>query len=491
MFFESAILGLYLFCLSFIFIYSLGQFYLAFTTRRLDSSDEGEQNLMDKDLPKVTVQLPIYNEKYVVERLIECCANFDYPLDRFEIQVLDDSDDDTTDIAEKCVEEHRSKGVDISLIRRPIREGFKAGALKYGLGIAKGEFLAIFDSDFLPPKEFLRKAVEEFSTPEVGMVQFPWGHINHDYNGLTRLQAFGLEAHFLVEQLGKHKNGFFLNFNGTAGMWRKSCIVDAGNWQWDTLTEDLDLSYRAQLKGWKFKFADEIVAPAELPIEMNSFRAQQSRWTKGAAEASKKLLPQLLRTSLPFKVKLFSILHLLNPWVFIASFALAFLSVPALAIKHTSGRFGLFFDLASIFVLSLFFLAYYFFVAGKKSPYFKVSFGRFLWYFPYFLAAMMGLSFHNSLSAIKGWFGKKSDFIRTPKFNSSKKKSEIRNDYVDSKLPSIAVAEFLIMFYFLGAVGLGIYFGDLALFPYHLLLAFGFFLISTWSFKDAKVFARG
>ena len=482
------IISLYTLCLVFILLYSIGQFSLSLMGRKGKNRNPAQQE--PSTFPRVTVQLPIYNEKYVAKRLIQACAELDYPNDRLEIQVLDDSDDETFEIVNDEVQRFRSEGLDIVQIRRKNREGFKAGALKYGLRRAKGEFLAIFDADFIPPYDFLKKAIPEFTEENVGMVQFAWGHINSQYSKLTRLQAFGLEAHFHVEQKGKAEGNLFLNFNGTAGMWRKECVLDAGNWQADTLTEDLDLSYRAQLKGWKFKYVDDLEAPAELPIEMNAFRSQQYRWTKGAAETSKKILPSLLRAKLPLRIKIFSALHLLNSWVFISSFLLALLSVPALAIKHLAGGFSIYFDLANIFLISLFLLGFYFLTAARRSRYFKGDMKSFALEFPVFLSAMMGLSFHNSMAAIQGWFGKRSPFIRTPKFDARDEKEKTGNNYVDTRIPLIAYFELALVFYFCGGVILGFALGDLALSPYHVLLVLGFSMISFWSFRDARLFSQ-
>jgi cellulose synthase/poly-beta-1,6-N-acetylglucosamine synthase-like glycosyltransferase len=483
------LVAIYTLCLLFILVYSIGQYFLTRMGKKIVVSAIKKPGPgLEEDYPFVTVQLPIYNEKYVVKRLIQACATLNYSRDKFEIQVLDDSTDETKEIISKEVFHWKKKGIDISHVKRSNRIGYKAGALKHALNFSKGNLIAIFDADFLPPRDFLMRAVPEFKESKVGMVQFPWGHINPNYSKLTRLQAFGLEAHFHVEQRGKSNEGLFLNFNGTAGMWRKECIIHAGNWQYDTLTEDLDLSYRAQLKGWKFKYIDDYEAPAELPIEMNAFRSQQFRWTKGAAETSKKLLPQILKAQIPLKTKFFSALHLLNSWVFISSFLLALLSVPILAVKHFDQAFSVYFDLATLFIISILFLGIYFFNAFKRSMYFNGNPLKFVLEFPVFLSAMMGLSLHNSLAALEGWYGKKTPFTRTPKFNSTNGGKSDQNSYVNPKIPVIAFVEFALMLYFVGGILLGVYLGDMALSPYHLLLVIGFAMISFWSFRDAKLF---
>src|SRR3954469_14421358 len=245
-----------------------------------------------EQLPKVTVQLPIFNEIYVVQRLLRSVSELDYPRDRLQIQVLDDSTDETRDITAKCTEELRSRGFNVDLIQRVDRTGFKAGALATGLDQAEGEFVCILDADFVPNPDLLMRTVHFFTDPKVGMIQTRWGHLNRGYSLLTRVQAMFLDGHLLLEQTARSRSGRFFNFNGTAGLWRRSCIEDAGGWQHDTLTEDLDLSYRAQLKGWRFIFLADQVTPAELPVDMNGFKSQQHRWTKGSIQTCKKLLPR-------------------------------------------------------------------------------------------------------------------------------------------------------------------------------------------------------
>jgi cellulose synthase/poly-beta-1,6-N-acetylglucosamine synthase-like glycosyltransferase len=290
---EIIVVVLYSVSLLFIFVFSLGQLNLAWHYRRQKKEKSSEVPALE-NYPQVTVQLPLYNEKYVAERLIRCIASFEYPSEKLEIQVLDDSSDETVSIVENTIEQ-LSDELDIKHIRRQNREGYKAGALKYGTQIAKGEFIAIFDADFLPRKDFLLKTIPYFTDENIGVVQTRWGHVNRDYCTLTKLQAFGLDAHFSIEQSGRSAAGSFINFNGTAGIWRKSCIADAGGWSADTLTEDLDLSYRAQLKGWKFKFLEEIESPAELPVIMPAVKSQQYRWNKGAAETAKKNIGKAMR----------------------------------------------------------------------------------------------------------------------------------------------------------------------------------------------------
>jgi len=261
-------------------------------------------------LPRITVQLPVYNEMYVVERLVDAVVAFDYPRDQLEIQVLDDSTDETTEIVDRKVRDLQRQGVDIQHVRRSQRHGFKAGALQHGLALAKGEFIAIFDADFVPDPDLLQRLIPYLADPRIGMLQARWGHLNAHYSLLTRVQSIILDGHFLIEQTARARSGRFFNFNGTAGIWRKRCIEDAGGWHADTLAEDLDLSYRAQLRGWQFLFLPEIIVPAELPVEMNAFKTQQHRWAKGSVQTCKKILPQLWRSDVPLKIKLEGTVHL-------------------------------------------------------------------------------------------------------------------------------------------------------------------------------------
>ncbi|MEM6831667.1 MAG: cellulose synthase family protein, partial [Bacteroidota bacterium] len=281
---EWLIIIVYGLTLFIICLFSLGQFNLAWHYLKSKKCDDNEGVTELKEYPAVTIQLPVFNERYVIERLIDSVSKIDYPLDKLEIQVLDDSDDETVTIIANKIAHYQGKGIDIRHVRRPDRVGFKAGALQYGMQQAKGEFIAIFDADFVPQPDFLLKTLPRFTSEKVGMVQTKWAHLNTNYGALTKIQAFWLNAHFTVEQKGRERAGSFINFNGTAGVWRKSCILDAGGWQHDTLTEDLDLSYRAQLKGWKFVYREEIESPAELPVVIPAVKSQQYRWNKGAAE---------------------------------------------------------------------------------------------------------------------------------------------------------------------------------------------------------------
>lgn len=434
-------------------------------------------------VPFVTIQLPVYNERHVVERLIDQVARMDWPRDRFEVQVLDDSSDETRQLAEERIAHWRGHGIDVVHIRRPDRTGFKAGALAYGLERAKGELIAVFDADFLPPSDMLRKVAPWFTDPELGMVQTRWGHLNRDSNLLTRLQAFGLDAHFTVEQAGRNGLGHFMNFNGTAGVWRKPCIIDAGGWQADTLTEDLDLSYRAQLKGWRFLYQEDVVSPAELPAAMNALKTQQYRWNKGAAECVVKHLPSVLRDpALPLSTKVHALFHLMNSTVFVSILGTALLSVPLLLVKQAHPEFKILFNLAVIFTFALLVLAAFYWVAHReRMPGWRGKL-RFLWTFPVFLSVSMGLSLHNAIAVLEGYAGRRTPFLRTPKSgNSGNGKILQRDGYLKSVITPLTVLEGAIAAYAVLGIFIAFRVKDLGLLPYHIMLALGFGAVCYYS----------
>src|SRR2546428_9465692 len=297
-------------------------------------------------LPRVTIQLPLYNEMYVVERLIEAVARIQSPRNRLEIQVLDDSTDETQGIARGRVEQLRQQGLDISYLHRDNRSGYKAGALQEGLNIARGELVAVSDAAFVPAPDFLLRSVHFFTDEHIGMVQVRWEHLNREYSHLTQAQAIFLDGHFIIEHTARNRWGCFFNFSGTAGIWRKNAIVDAGGWQHDTLTEDLDLSYRAQLRGWQFIFLPEVVSPAEVPVDMNAFKSQQHRWAKGSIQTARKLLPKILKSDLPFAVKREAFFHLTNNMAYLLMVLLSLLMPLSMVVRFEHGLYGtLFLDL--------------------------------------------------------------------------------------------------------------------------------------------------
>lgn len=489
---ELLILTCYTGALLFIFLYSISQLTLVFQYRKASRKGLIKQPAKvtkDYRYPMVTVQLPIYNELYVIERLIDAVAQLDWPIDKLEIQVLDDSNDETVELVTAKVNEWKAKGLDIQHVRREDRKGFKAGALQYGTGIAKGEFLAIFDADFVPQPDFLKGSVPHFDSDEkIGVVQTRWGHINEKYSMLTKLQAFGLNTHFRVEQNGRAQGGHFLNFNGTAGIWRKTCIADAGGWKADTLTEDLDLSYRAQLNDWKIFYTPEIVAPAELPAAMGAIKSQQYRWTKGAAETSRKLLPKVLKAPLPLGTKFHATFHLLNSAVFICIVITALLSVPVLFIRNQSDSWELLMNISMMFLMGYVFLVVFYWNGFRDE---KLSFWQNLKTFApqmfMLLSVFLGLSVHNALAVIEGLMGKKSPFVRTPKFNITDKKDSWKgNIYFSKKINPLTVIEGLLSLYFFAGLGLAFYFNDFALLPFHILLSLGFLLVFYYSVQHTR-----
>ncbi len=474
------IIGVYSLALVLIFLYSLSQLNLLvnYLGQRRKQKEAPKFNLMDpREIPFVTVQLPIYNEKYVVERLLENIAKLEYPKSKLEIQVLDDSTDDSVAETASRIAELRKTGLDIQHIRRENREGFKAGALKEGLKIAKGEFIAIFDADFLPDTDWLKKTVPYFKDAEIGVVQTRWGHINRDYSTLTRIQAFALDAHFTLEQVGRNAKGHFINFNGTAGIWRKQCILDAGNWEGDTLTEDLDLSYRAQLKNWKFKYLEDVETPAELPVVISAARSQQFRWNKGGAENFRKTVLSVVKArNIPLKTKFHGVMHLLNSSMFLCVFLVAILSIPMLYIKNTYGHLGWIFEVTSFFIVStvILFICYWFTYKSIQGSGLD-NFVDYIKLFFTFFSVALGFSLHNTVAVLEGHMGKRSEFVRTPKFNIQNLKDSWKgNKYLVTKLSPNTILEFALMLYFLFGMYSAIPLNDFGLFPFHLMLFTGF-----------------
>ena len=420
-------------------------------------------------------------------------VEMDYPRDRFEVQLLDDSDDETVEVAAKKVVELKAKGLQIEHVRRPERTGFKAGALAYGLDFAKGNYIAIFDADFLPRPSYLRAAMANFTDDNIGVVQARWEHINQGYSMFTEAQAFHLDAHFTVEQFSRDIGGFYLNFNGTAGVWRKECIIDAGGWEADTLTEDLDLSYRAQIKGWKFKYVDEIGAPAELPAEMNAIKSQQYRWMKGGAEVARKMLRTLWKSDAPFIRKFHGTLHLLSSSVFLLVLLLGATSVPLLYIKHEVFNGNVDFLIIPVVALFISFMilgSLYLISFSWREKSRKLALKRFFLHFIPFLSLSMGLSLHNSIAVIQGYWGKQTPFIRTPKFNLMGRSDSWKSvKYKARKVkPSVYAELFMAIYFFLGCF-LSFYFKDFSVLPFFLMQLFGFGVVGLFSFRHAL--ARG
>ena len=486
------ILIIYTLALSYITIYCLMQFTLLFHYLKHHKQQESKDTEETPPLewPFVTIQLPIFNERFVVERLIDNICKMDYPKDRFEIHVLDDSTDDTLEVCAQKVEEYKKLGFNIEQIKRVERTGFKAGALQYDMGLAKGEFLAIFDADFLPNPDFLRKTIPHFKNEKVGVVQTRWEHINEDYSLITKLQALQLNVHFSVEQRGRKAGNYLLQFNGTGGIWRRSAIQDAGGWQADTLTEDLDLSIRTQLKGYEIVYLEEVGSPAELPAEMNGLKSQQFRWMKGGAETAKKMLPSIWRSNLKFGQKIHASSHLLGSSIFVVILIAALSSIPLLFIlpelKHIPLGVYTYFMLGWLSIISIYYIANVraFFNTDSYSK--KII--KFAVLFPLFLGLSMGLSLHNSIAVIQGFKGKKSPFIRTPKFNLKTVKDRINsNTYLAKQIPTSTIIEGLLAMLFACSLAYGLYTGQRTFLVFHFLLTIGFGSICFYSIKHLQL----
>lgn len=366
--------------------------------------------------PRVTIQLPMFNEQFVAQRVIENACLIEYPRDRLEIQVLDDSTDETARIARETCHRMRAAGHDVVFLHRDNREGYKAGALAEGLNVATGEFIVIFDADFVPPPDILDHLIDYFADPKVGMVQARWEHLNREQSLLTKTQAILLDGHFVIEHAARNRSGRFMSFNGTAGAWRRTCIADAGGWHHDTLTEDLDLSYRAQMKGWKFIYLPEVTSPAELPPEMNAFKSQQHRWAKGGAQTCRKLLPSILRSRMPWRIKLEAFFHLTSWTSYFLIVVLSLLLLPVLYTKvHVFANnlvLRMVFDVSLILIATC--SASTFYVASQREVF--RTWAESLKYLPFLVSLGVGVAMNNARAAIEGLFGKQSEFVRTPKF---------------------------------------------------------------------------
>ena len=465
--------------MAFIFLYSLVQFNLVLNYKNSQKRQKKQPD-HPAEWPVVTVQLPVYNEYYVIEELIDAVCNFDYPIDKMEIQVLDDSTDETVGIIREKVNYYQKLGFDIKHVQRENRVGYKAGALKYGTEICKGEFIAIFDADFKPKTSFLKDTIPHFENESTGVVQTKWGYTNSNYSTLTQLQEFGLNAHFSIEQVGRNYNHHFINFNGTAGVWRKACIIDAGGWEADTLTEDLDLSYRAQLKNWHFEYLEDVISPSELPVEINALKAQQYRWTKGAAECFLKNFKRVLVSkNTKTSTKIHALFHLMNSSVFLVILLMAMLSLPVIIAKAELGNI-LLIQISGIFMLSWLILGLFYYTAFKKHT--NKSLGNFILKFCSFLAVSMGLSLYNSIAVIEGYIGRKTPFVRTPKFNVNTPDQKWENNiYRIKKINAITYFEGFLLLYFLFTLNIAIRYNDFAMVPFlaFLVVGYGFVFFSS------------
>src|SRR6476661_5207571 len=409
---ETLTLASYFFVLIILAVYGWHRYYLVYLYMRNRDKQPKAGPPLDP-LPVVTIQLPLYNEMYVADRLIEAVCRIEYPRDRLEIQVLDDSTDETQSIAEFAVRRFAAQGVDIKYYHRANRNGYKAGALEAGLKAARGEFIAIFDADFIPSTDFLTRLMPHFANPRVAMVQARWGHINQDYSLLTKIQSILLDGHFVLEHGARNRGGCFFNFNGTAGVWRRATIADAGGWQHDTLTEDLDLSYRAQLRGWRFVFVPDLVAPAEVPVEMNAFKSQQHRWAKGSIQTCRKLLPHILAADVPFGVKAEAFFHLTANFNYPLMVVLSILMFPSMVIRYNMGWYEMMLIDVPLFFAATFSVCNFYLVCQREiHPDWRAR----IKYLPFLMSIGIGLSINNTRAVLEALFHKETEFARTPKY---------------------------------------------------------------------------
>jgi cellulose synthase/poly-beta-1,6-N-acetylglucosamine synthase-like glycosyltransferase len=436
------------------------------------------------ELPRVTVQLPIYNEQYVVERLLDAVCRLDYPKDKLDIQLLDDSTDETVEVARLLVERYATLGHPVQYLHRDNREGFKAGALAEGLKTAKGEFVAIFDADFVPPPDFLLKCIHHFTDPTVGMVQTRWTHINRHYSLLTEVEAILLDGHFVLEHSGRARSGVFFNFNGTAGMWRRCAIDEAGGWEHDTLTEDTDLSYRAQLIGWKFVYLQDVECPAELPVEMTAFKTQQARWAKGLIQVSKKILPRVLKSDVSRHQKIEAWYHLTANLSYPLMIVLSVLLMPAMIIRFYQGWFQMLYIDLPLFMASTFSISSFYLVSQKEL--FPKSWVRSLLYLPLLMSLGIGLTITNTRAVLEALVGKQTSFVRTPKYRVESKKDKVGAKKYRKRLGWVPWIELLIGTYFALAVFYAIDNENYFTIPFLLLFVIGYWVTGLMSLLQGR-----
>jgi cellulose synthase/poly-beta-1,6-N-acetylglucosamine synthase-like glycosyltransferase len=411
---ETLILASYFFVLVILAVYGWHRYYMVYLYMKHKHEVPEPLGRFD-ELPVVTIQLPIFNEMYVVDRLVDSVCAIEYPREKLEIQVLDDSTDETCAIAEAAVRRHAAEGIDIKYIHRTDRTGYKAGALDAAMQVARGTYIAIFDADFIPRPDFLRATVQHFTDPKVAMVQTRWGHLNEDYSLLTKIQAILLDAHFVLEHGSRNRGGCFFNFNGTAGIWRREAIVDGGGWQHDTLTEDLDLSYRTQLRGWRFVFLPGHVAPAELPVEMNAFKSQQHRWAKGSIQTFLKLMPRILQSDQPFKVKAEAFFHLSANFNYPLMCVLSVLMAPSMVIRYNMGWYEMLLIDIPLFLAATASVANFYMVCQREL--YPRTWTERLKYLPFLMSIGIGLAVNNTKAVMEALFHKPSEFKRTPKYH--------------------------------------------------------------------------
>lgn len=465
-------------------IYGLHRYALVYMYYRNRKNRTIEPASTFAELPRITVQLPIFNEQFVVDRLVDAICKLDYPKEKLDIQVLDDSTDETVEVAAAVVERYAALGHPITYIYRSNREGFKAGALQNGMLSAKGDLIAIFDADFVPPEDWLMRVVHHFSDPGVGMVQTRWTHLNRDYSFLTQVEAILLDGHFVLEHGGRSRSQVFFNFNGTAGMWRRQAILDAGGWQHDTLTEDTDLSYRAQLKGWRFKYVQDIECPAELPIEMTAFKTQQARWAKGLVQTGKKVLPMIFRSEVPLRVKVEAWYHLTANISYPLMIVFSTLLLPAMIIRSFGGWFQMLVIDLPLFLASTFSISSFYLVSQKELM--PRKWPRTFFFLPFLMSFGIGLTLTNTRAVLEALFGVKSAFKRTPKYRVQSKADRVMGQKYRRRLGLVPWLELLVGCYFALLCWYAYSSGNYWTLPFLLLFVMGYWCTGLMSLLQGR-----
>src|SRR5271157_2108818 len=484
--FDLALLIPYFIVLTILAAYGAHRYWMVYLYYKYkkNKTTEPPGRFHSDDLPRVTVQLPIFNEQYVVDRLLDAVCRLDYPKEKLDIQLLDDSTDETVEVARLLVDRYAALGHPVTYLHRDNREGYKAGALAEGLKTAKGEFVAIFDADFVPPPDFLMKCIHHFTDPKVGMVQTRWTHINRNYSLLTHVEAILLDGHFVLEHSGRARSGVYFNFNGTAGMWRRKAIDEAGGWEHDTLTEDTDLSYRAQLKGWKFLYLQDVECPAELPVEMTAFKTQQARWAKGLIQVSKKILPRVFASDASRHVKIEACYHLTANLSYPLMIVLSVLLMPAMIIRFYQGWFQMLYIDLPLFMASTFSISSFYLVSQREL--FPRRWPRALVYLPFLMALGIGLTITNTKAVIEALIGKESAFVRTPKYRVESKTDKVGATRYRKRLGWVPWLEMLIGSYFALTVYYAVENENYITVPFLLLFVVGYWYTGLMSLLQGR-----
>jgi cellulose synthase/poly-beta-1,6-N-acetylglucosamine synthase-like glycosyltransferase len=469
--FDLAVMIPYFIVLFVLAMYGLHRYFLVYYYYKYRKNIPGPPPEVI-EWPRVTVQLPIFNERYVIERLVEAVSHFDYPHELLDVQVLDDSTDETREVARACVERFQALGMPIHYIHRANREGYKAGALAEGLKTAKGEFVAIFDADFIPSADFLRRTVPYFADAKIAMVQGRWTYLNADYSLLTEVEHILLDGHFIIEHGARSRRGDFFNFNGTAGIWRRTVIDDAGGWQHDTLTEDTDLSYRAQLRGWQFLYLPEVECASELPVEMNSFKSQQARWAKGLMQTAKKILPRIWHSDEPWHVKTEAFFHLTANISYPLMIVLSTLLLPAMVVRFYQGTFQMLVIDLPLFLASTCSISSFYLISQRCLH--PKTWKRAILFMPFVMATGIGISVRNAVAVIEALFGKQSEFARTPKYNIAGQKGSWQKKSYRNRSGVLPYIEIFLGFYFAATILYAFQNQNYATIPFLLLFVWGY-----------------